>query len=89
MRLLYQSIPFLLSTTYAQRKMETLGRGVVAVRTGSNIFVSWRLLGFDPSGIGFNIYRSAVGANAVKLNRRISVTVLFFGQWTMGQIVLI
>jgi hypothetical protein len=48
--------------------MENLGRGVVAVRTGSNIFVSWRLLGLDPSGIGFNIYRSVAGATAVKLN---------------------
>ncbi|MFM9279661.1 rhamnogalacturonan lyase family protein [Paenibacillus jiagnxiensis] len=39
------------------RMMENLGRGVVAVRDGSNVFISWRLLALDPSDIGFNIYR--------------------------------
>ncbi|HKX33665.1 MAG TPA: hypothetical protein VJ302_38655 [Blastocatellia bacterium] len=48
--------------------MENLGRGVVAVRSGSNVMVSWRLLGLDPAGIGFNVYRSANGGAAVKLN---------------------
>lgn len=52
----------------AQRIMERLNRGVVAVRTGNNVFVSWRLLALDPSGIGFNLYRSANGGTAVKLN---------------------
>jgi len=53
----------------AQRQMENLGRGVVAVRTGtSSIFVSWRLLGLDPAGIGFNLYRSTAGGAYTKLN---------------------
>ncbi len=50
------------------RQMENLGRGVVAVRDGSNVFISWRLLALDPSGIGFNVYRSAAGGPAVRLN---------------------
>lgn len=50
------------------RQMENLGRGVVAVRTGSNVFISWRLLALDPAGIGFNLYRSAAGGAPVKLN---------------------
>ncbi len=50
------------------RQMENLGRGVVAVRNGSNVFISWRLLALDPSGIGFNVYRSTAGGTAVKLN---------------------
>ncbi|MCS3800966.1 T9SS type A sorting domain-containing protein [Niastella sp. OAS944] len=58
----------LFTHAYAQRKMERLNRGVVAVRSGSSVFISWRLLGLDPSGIGFNIYRSANGGAAVKLN---------------------
>ncbi|MGQ7946731.1 rhamnogalacturonan lyase family protein [Flavobacterium sp. WC2509] len=57
-----------LSILHAQRKMENLGRGVVAVRTSNSIFVSWRLLGLDPSNIGFNLYRSTNGGTAVKLN---------------------
>ena len=51
-----------------KRQMENLGRGVVAVRSGSNVFISWRLLALDPSDIGFNIYRSTAGGNAIKLN---------------------
>ncbi|MEJ3748788.1 carbohydrate-binding protein [Actinomycetes bacterium KLBMP 9797] len=51
------------------RRMESLGRGVVAVRSASNsVLVSWRLLGLDPAGIGFNVYRSAASGAAVKLN---------------------
>ncbi|MEH1124383.1 rhamnogalacturonan lyase family protein [Micromonospora sp. CPCC 206061] len=51
------------------RQMENLGRGVVAVRSGaSSVLVAWRLLGLDPDGIGFNVYRSTAGGTAVKLN---------------------
>ncbi len=53
----------------AQRKVEKLGRGVVAVNTGGGTaYISWRLLATDPEGIGFNIYRSIGGAEAEKLN---------------------
>ena len=53
----------------AQRLMENLGRGVVAINKGSgNVYISWRLLGTDPDNISFNIYRSTGGATAVKLN---------------------
>jgi rhamnogalacturonan endolyase len=51
------------------RRMERLGRGVVAVRTGGNsVLVGWRLLGLDPDGIGFNVYRSSAGGGFVRLN---------------------
>ncbi|TDC84193.1 carbohydrate-binding protein [Micromonospora sp. KC606] len=51
------------------RRMERLGRGVVAVRASNNsVLVSWRLLGLDPAGIGFNVYRSAAGGSPVRLN---------------------
>ncbi|CAL9340326.1 Rhamnogalacturonan endolyase YesW [Streptomyces sp. enrichment culture] len=51
------------------RVMENLGRGVVAVRSSStDVLVSWRLLGLDPEGIGFNVHRSADGGPWVKLN---------------------
>lgn len=53
----------------AARPMENLGRGVVAVRSGNTaVLVSWRLLGLDPDGIGFNVYRSTAGGQEVKLN---------------------
>lgn len=49
--------------------MENLGRGVVAVRaSATDVFVSWRLLGYEPQDLGFNVYRSANGGLAEKLN---------------------
>src|SRR5438445_6427975 len=49
--------------------MENLGRGVVAMRTSSTqVYVGWRLLGTDPSGIAFNLYRATGGGTAVRLN---------------------
>ncbi len=55
-------------TIFPRRYMEKLGRGVVAVRNSSGVFVSWRLLGTDPENIGFNLYRSTAGGQPVKLN---------------------
>jgi fibronectin-binding autotransporter adhesin len=53
----------------AQRQMEDLGRGMIALRKDSTrIYVGWRLLGKDPEGIAFNLYRSANGGLPQKLN---------------------
>ncbi|MBB6024913.1 rhamnogalacturonan endolyase [Paenibacillus sp. JGP012] len=46
------------------RQMEFLDRGVVAVKTGSGVFVSWRLLGTEGSNVAFNVYRDGVKVNA-------------------------
>ncbi len=54
---------------FAQRQMENLGRGVVAVRQADGkVFVGWRLLGTDADAIAFNLYRATEGGKAVKLN---------------------
>lgn len=51
------------------RQAEKLDRGLVAIRKSStSVYLGWRLLGLDPSSIGFNVYRSTNGAAAVKLN---------------------
>ncbi|MCF6466865.1 hypothetical protein FAF44_00345 [Nonomuraea sp. MG754425] len=53
----------------AARPMENLNRGVVAVRASdTDVLITWRLLGLDPDGIGFNVYRSTAGGAGVKLN---------------------
>jgi fibronectin-binding autotransporter adhesin len=52
-----------------QRQLESLGRGVVAMRTGtSSAYVGWRLSGDDPAEIAFNLYRASGASAAVKLN---------------------
>jgi Rhamnogalacturonan I lyases beta-sheet domain len=49
--------------------MEKLGRGVIAMRsTETQIYVGWRLLGTDPAGIAFDLYRSTGGKKPFKLN---------------------
>ncbi|HYC72780.1 MAG TPA: MBG domain-containing protein [Opitutaceae bacterium] len=53
----------------ATHLMENLGRGVVAVPTSpGEVFVSWRLLGTDPAGVAFNVYRVTGGGAPVPLN---------------------
>ncbi len=55
--------------TYAQRQMEYLDRGLVAIKqTDGDIFVSWRLLGTDRDDITFNLYRSANAGPFEKIN---------------------
>ncbi|RGP62699.1 fg-gap repeat family protein [Fusarium sporotrichioides] len=56
----------------AQRPMEDLGRGVVAVRASDDdVLVSWRLLGLDLDTIGFNIYRINDGERSIRLNNKV------------------
>jgi rhamnogalacturonan endolyase len=43
--------------------MEFLDRGVVAVKTGTGVFVSWRLLGTEGSNVSFNVYRDGTKVN--------------------------
>lgn len=49
------------------RQVEKLNRGLVNVRSGSGNFVSWRLLGTDPSGVAFNLYRGSTKLNSAPI----------------------
>ncbi len=42
---------------YAQRQMETLDRGLVAVKTGKGVFASWRIDGTEYYDTQYNLYR--------------------------------
>lgn len=56
-------------TGKAQRQMENLGRGVVAIYKGhDSVYVGWRMLGTDPEDIAFNLYRKTGKNKEVKLN---------------------
>src|SRR5512136_3069890 len=50
--------------TAAQRYMERMNRGLVAVSSGGGYFVSWRLLGTESTGTGFNLYKGTTKLNA-------------------------
>lgn len=49
------------------RQMEYLDRGVVAVKTGTGVFVSWRLMGTEGSNVSFNVYRDGTKVNATPI----------------------
>lgn len=52
------------------RQMERLGRGLVAVPLdGQRVFISWRLLGYDPEEIAFNLYRQVENQPPVRVNK--------------------
>jgi rhamnogalacturonan endolyase len=59
------------SEAIAQRQMENLNRGIIAVRTGTDsVYIGWRMLGTEPDEISFNIYRQNGNEKPVKLNKK-------------------
>lgn len=55
----------------AQRVMEKLDRGVVAVKLAEDkVYVGWRLLASDQADVGFNVYRSAANGGYSKRNKQ-------------------
>ncbi|MEH7117327.1 hypothetical protein V7128_07880 [Neobacillus vireti] len=50
-------------TKVIQRQMEKLDRGLVAVKVENGVYVGWRMLGTDPEGVSFNIYRDGQKVN--------------------------
>jgi rhamnogalacturonan endolyase len=50
-------------------QMENLCRGVVAMRSEGGNFVSWRLLGYEPSDITFNVYRNGTKLNGQPIDK--------------------
>jgi rhamnogalacturonan endolyase len=50
-------------------QVENLGRGLVAMRTSdTTVYLGWRLLGTDPSGLAFNVYRASGDGEPVQIN---------------------
>ncbi len=64
-----------IALAFSQRIMENLDRGLVAVRTSpKEVFLSWRFLGTEPSGIGFNVYRGNTRLNPTPLTQATNYT---------------
>lgn len=56
--------------SFAQRQMEFLDRGLIAVPSGEDVLVSWRMLGTDPEAVSFDVFKVENGGNPLKLNER-------------------
>ena len=52
---------------YAQRMMDVLDRGLVAVKTADGVFASWRIDGTEYYDTRYNLYRDGVKVNAEPL----------------------
>lgn len=51
----------------AQRKTDVLGRGLVAVKKGSGVFLSWRIPAEEYYDVAYNVYRDGTLVNAEPL----------------------
>lgn len=61
-RTFFLVLAFVATSAHAQRQMEPLGRGVVALHSAtSQAYIGWRLLATDSADIGFKVQRSAAG----------------------------
>ena len=61
----------IIGVSQAQRQMENLNRGLIAVKSSEkSAFISWRLLGNDPDQISFNLYRETEDLKPVRLNKQ-------------------
>lgn len=62
-----------LGIALAERQMERLDRGLVAVQSGPRqVYVGWRLLAADPKDVAFNVYRQGEGESTpVRLNNQL------------------
>ena len=56
------------TATAANKQIERLNRGAVAVTSGNGVFVSWRQLATDAAGTTFNVYRDGIKITATPLN---------------------
>ena len=53
---------------YAQRATDKLDRGLVAVKTSSGVFTSWRIFGEEYYGVTYNVYRDGERLNEKPLS---------------------
>ena len=60
----------------AQRQMERLDRGLLAVDVGEGgVYVGWRLPGTDPADVVFNVHRNDVKINGEPIIQSTNITV--------------
>jgi len=72
MKNIYSVIVLLMITILplsAQRQMEKLDRGIVAVKNNTGVFVSWRIFGNDDKNVEFNLYRNDELVNTAPLKK--------------------
>jgi rhamnogalacturonan endolyase len=60
---LASALSALVDPASAQRVMEKLNRGLIAVPANGGTYLTWRLFGTEPHDLGFNIYKGSTKLN--------------------------
>ncbi|KDN54848.1 hypothetical protein FEM21_20990 [Flavobacterium seoulense] len=55
---------------FSQRQMESLDRGLIAVKEKNHFYIGWRVLGTDADDLAFNLYRKSGTKPAVLVNEK-------------------
>lgn len=53
--------------SFSQRQMENLGRGLVAQKVNSGMYINWRITGQEWYGTSYNLYRDGVKLNDIPI----------------------
>lgn len=59
---------FLVLGTFAQRPMDKLDRGLVAIKVNNGVYCSWRIPGEEWYDVTYNLYRDGAKVNSTPLN---------------------
>jgi rhamnogalacturonan endolyase len=66
-RLAFSWVLLLVCLAQAQRVMESINRGLVALPVTGGTYLSWRLFGTEPYDMGFNVYKGTTKLTATPL----------------------
>lgn len=61
--LLFIGISVVLSSAFAQRRMENLDRGLMAAKVSNGVYVNWRITGQEYHNTSYNLYKDGVKLN--------------------------
>ncbi|MDP4276864.1 MAG: rhamnogalacturonan lyase [Bacteroidota bacterium] len=64
-------------TQASKRQMESLDRGVVAVKTNNGVYISWRMLATDNPAVKFNVYCGTRKVNLIPISNSTNTTDLY------------
>ncbi|MBR1800305.1 MAG: autotransporter-associated beta strand repeat-containing protein [Bacteroidaceae bacterium] len=66
--LLFLALLGLTAPAMAQRKVDQLDRGLIAMKMSTGVFLSWRILGEEYYDVQYNVYRDGTKLNATPLS---------------------
>ncbi|MDA3854312.1 MAG: autotransporter-associated beta strand repeat-containing protein, partial [Bacteroidales bacterium] len=63
-----------ITSVVAQRQMEAINHGLIAIKTSSGVYVSWRVLADEYDGASYNLYRDGTKITSSPVSTKSNVT---------------